>query len=261
MESHPVEFHNPIASYYELSLPGTDGEILRARYICPTSGTPAPTVLMYHDYGRGIRGWHHMTRFLALGFAVIALENRCTFLDVSTGWRAAPDGLAGAQLYTDALTIAYAAQSFPAVDSNQMITWGEGLGGALSIAVAAMVPGVIKCAALNPLPADFRSVLAQNCDGGLYAGIRAHFRNEDPLYQEADAFFSAMDFLDCTNFAALLRCPFLLGTGKMDCFSPASTQYGIAAQVNESITHLVYPKYGHERINFFEDELLKFLHF
>ena len=36
------------------------------------------------------------------------------------------------------------------------MTWGEGFGGGLAIVAASLVPGVIRCAALNPLPGDLR---------------------------------------------------------------------------------------------------------
>lgn len=259
MERRPVEFHNPAARYEELTFPGTDGRLLRARYIRPAADAPAPTVLMYHDYGRGVRGWHHMTRFIALGYAVVALENRDTFLDVSAGWRDAPEGLAAAQFYTDAITAGYAARALPEVDSDRLMTWGEGLGGALAIAAAAEVPGVVRCAALNPLPTGFRTAWEKNC-GGLYEGMHSHFRNEDPLHENAGRYFAAMDYLDCASFAALLRCPLLLGTGEMDRLSPAETQRNLAGRAGGEVRHLIYPKYEHERINFFENELLKFLH-
>lgn len=260
VELRQCSFPASAASYYELSFPGTDGTPLHARYIRPASPSPAPAVLMYHDYGRGVRGWHHMTRFAALGCCVVALENRAPFLDVCAGWRKAPEGLAAAQLYTDAMTAAYAARTLPGVDPERLILWGEGLGGGLAIAAAAMVPGVIKCAALNPLPADFKTVWEQGCGTGFFAGMSAHFRDCDPAHQEAEAFFAAMSYLDCARFAEGVRCPLLLGTGAMDALSPARAQQAAADGAAGPKTHLIYPKYEHERINFFENELLKFFH-
>ncbi len=258
IEAHAIDFHNPVARYYELTFPGTDGATLYARYICPVSAGRVPAVLMYHDYGRGVRGWHHMTRFLALGYAVVALENRPTSIDISNGWRNAPEKLSAAQLYSDAFVTAYVARSLAEVDPARLITWGEGLGGGLSIAVAAMVPGVIKCAALNPLPADFHAVWERGFDNGFYSGIRMHFRAEDPQHSGETAFFRALSYLDCSRFARFIKCPVLMGTGSMDTVSPAASQNTIISQVSSEKRHLVYPKYGHERINFFENELLKF---
>ncbi len=258
VERRPVDLPNPLARYDEVTFPGTDGKPLRARYICPVSRAPVPAVVLFHDYGRGVRGWHHMTRFAALGFAVFALENRFALLDVSAGWRSAPEGLVAARLYTDALTAAHVAASLPEVDPSRLMTWGEGLGGGLALAAAAMVPGVVKCAALNPLPVGFREAWARGCDEGFYAGVRSHFRREDPRHSEAEAFFRAMSYLDCAGFAALVTCPVLLGTGLMDPLSPPEAQALAAERISAEKKHLIYPKYGHERINFYEDELVKF---
>ena len=72
--------------------------------------------------------------------------------------------------------------------------------------------------------------------------------------------FSALDYLDPVNLAPLLRGPLLMGTGLLDKVAPPEGQYAVYNRAVCPKKHLVYPKYEHERINFFEDELLKFLH-
>ena len=67
---------------------------------------------MFHDAGRPVRGWHHMTRFVALGYAVFALENRAE-ADAQTQ-------------FADAQAAARAALSLPT--TLNLIAWGEGLG-------------------------------------------------------------------------------------------------------------------------------------
>ena len=115
-----VPFHNPMADYWELSFPATDGELLTARFLRPKQGTPAPLVLMFHDNARRTRGWHHMTRFIALGYAVLALENREGCYSLTKGWEDGPAGLSLTQLYTDALTAAHIAGKLPGIDSTRM---------------------------------------------------------------------------------------------------------------------------------------------
>ena len=138
MEMKPVAFHSPAAEYYELHLTAEDGAVLYARYICPMGEKKVPTVLMFHDHGRGIRGWHHMTRFVALGYAVVALENRFIQIDVTADAEAGPDGIAAVKMVSDALTMAQAVRKLPRTDRARLITWGEGLGAGLAIDVAAI---------------------------------------------------------------------------------------------------------------------------
>lgn len=226
-----VPYQNPAADYALLTFPVPGGRTLRARYIRPSGGGRFPTVLMFHDLGRGVRGWHHMTRFIALGYAVAALENQTSVTD----WRAGLEELDLEERYTDALALAHTVSGLPHTDPDRLCTWGEGFGGGLAVVTAALLPDGGKCAALNPMPADLRSVCG--------------------------ASFSMADYLDPVSFAPMLKGPLLLGTGLLDRTAPPDGQYTIFNRAACPKTHLIYPKYEHERINAFENELLKFLSF
>lgn len=259
LRSTPAEVTNPRGRYQELTFTAVDGARLTARYLCPTSGGRVPTVLAFHDFDRPVRGWHHLTRFLALGYAVLALQNRTAFPDVSGGWRGAPEALELTALFSDALTAAHVALSLPHTDPSRLAVWGDGLGGGLALAVAALFQeNVTKCAVLNPLPADFR--LAAESGSVFYAGIHTHFRFEDARRQEEDAFFEALDDVDCVRFAPMLACDLLMGTALMDPVSPPAAQRAVFKGASCKKRLLVYPKHAHERVNAFEDELLAFLH-
>ena len=69
----PVAFGNPCGVYERLTVT-FDGRSVTARVIRPAADGVHPLLLMYHDLNRGVRGWHHITRFLALGFGVVAPE-------------------------------------------------------------------------------------------------------------------------------------------------------------------------------------------
>ena len=132
----PCPVSTPTAEYQTVTFVSDDGATLSARYIRPVGNKRVPTVLMFHDAGRPVRGWHHMTRFVALGYAVFALENRAE-ADAQTQ-------------FADAQAAARAALSLPT--TLNLIAWGEGLGSTLAIAAAAKQPQhVVKCAAQNPL--------------------------------------------------------------------------------------------------------------
>ncbi len=254
-----VPFHNPMADYWELTFPATDGKLLTARFLRPKQGTPAPVVLMFHDHARRTRGWHHMTRFIALDYAVLALENREGCYSLTKGWEDGPAGLSLTQLYTDALTAAHLAGTLPGVDSTRMLAWGEGLGGGLAIVTAAMLPGrVVKCAALHPMPADFYKVWESGVREGLCAGLREQFRNDDPAHDKEEALFRALGYVDLCGFAPLLRGELLLGTGLMDTVALPAAQYAVYNRARSEERRVGYPNYLHERINFFENELVGF---
>ena len=72
----PVELGSATASYAVLTLAGLDGEPIECRCVMPGGAGPHPVVLAFHDATRSVRGWHHLTRFVALGCAVVAMQNR-----------------------------------------------------------------------------------------------------------------------------------------------------------------------------------------
>ena len=179
----------------------------------------------YHDLNRGVRGWHHITRFLALGFGVVAPEAELFRED----WKVQPAQAAFRQRYLDALAVAKAALALPWADTGRVYTFGDGFGGGLALLAASLCPAVSRCAALNPLPGDF-------------AGLSL------PGYDE----------LDAANFAPLCRAEVLLGTCLMDEYAPPKGQAAIYNRLTCPKQWKLYPKYVHERVNFFENQMLCF---
>ena len=242
----PVDLANPGAVYLRVIVPMVAGGAARARLVWPRGagyppapGAPAqgggavphageavPLAFLFPDAGRPVRGWHHLARFSALGFAVLALD--AGVVDP------APEGAAAAfpGLARQALALAQAGLGLAGVDAARVCTWGEGVGGALAIVVAAALPGrVAKCAACGPYPLD---------DPALPAHV------------------------DAVCLAPRLRSELLVGTPLLDALASAEAQ---AALVNRAgagpcaARQVVYPKFAHERINDFEDEVLEFLRF
>ena len=144
-------------------------------------------------------------------------------------WKVQPAQAAFRQRYLDALAVAKAALALPWVDTGRVYTFGEGFGGGLALLAASLCPAVSRCAALNPLPGDF-------------AGLGL------PGYDE----------LDAANFAPLCRAEVLLGTCLMDEYAPPKGQAAIYNRLTCPKQWKLYPKYVHERVNFFENQMLCF---
>ena len=255
----PAGISTSRARYLRLRFLATDGTELVARAVVPTSPGDHPCVLLFHDMDRGPRGWFHLTRFCATDDAVVELERRPWSADVAAGWEGGPEGLALAQLIDDALVCAHVAAGLPGVDGDRLITWGEGAGGALAIDVAALHPGVVCCGALNPTFADLRASWEAGATGAAMAGVVTHFRTSDPAAERADKFFSALAYVDTAAFMARLRCELLLGVSLMDQLAPARGQLAAFDAATCPKRLVTYPKYGHERINDFENRLLGFV--
>ena len=253
------------ATFKRITFTSTDQTQLRARVILPAAASAAeltiaelPAVVLFSDLGRGVRSWLHLLRFSALGLPVVALEARPCEARLKDAWRGAltAEELARAlinsddaasstlkQLIDDALVTTAVASRFL---GRTTVTWGEGLGGSQALFAAALLPKAVSATmALNPLFADNATTL------------RAHVGCGDTL--QSDAAIDAVGLLDSACAAELVRVPALIGTALLDQSAPTEGTFALYNRLPGQKEMRVYPKYGHERINQFENEQINYL--
>lgn len=217
-----------------------------------------PAVVLFSDLGRGVRSWLHLLRFSALGMPVVALEARPCEASLKDAWRGAltaeelahalinPDDAASStlkQLIDDALVTTAVASRFL---GRTTVTWGEGLGGSQALFAAALLPKAVSAAmALNPLFADNATTLR----GVVGCG-------DTP---QSDAAIDAVGLLDSACAAELVRVPALIGTALLDQSAPTEGTFALYNRLPGQKEMRVYPKFGHERINQFENEQINYL--
>lgn len=270
----PVLFKNKHIECFDLTFKAFDQATIYAKYMRPAHPKKVPVMLTFHMYGGASRSWHHLARYCALGYGVLAMDCRgqggksedigsvkgptvCDHILAEI-----EDEIANmyyTKVYTDALLLSYIATKLDGLDADNMITSGNCQGGAIALALAALNPKVRKCSAQYPILADFQRVWDMDLDCDLYEGLRYHFRWFDPMHARVDAFFNKLAYIDVVNFAHRIHCPLLIGTGLLDTKSPPSTQYAIINNARCPKKHIIFAKYGHELINFFDDENLKFI--
>ncbi len=263
LEFEPAGVQSEVAEYRRVVFAAPDGVGLAARILMPGAPGPHPCILTWHDADRGPRGWFHLSRYLAAGYAVVHPEYRRLPRDFFAGWQEGPAPMPAARLVEDALLAAGVATRLPGVDGSRLMTHGEGLGALPALAVASLVPGVAKCAVLNAEPADIRLAWEKGASGPVYEGVCRHFRDEDPAAEGADAYFGAVAWADAANFAALLSsgAELLDGVCLMDETAPPAAQLTAFERAACPKQLVSYPKYGHERLNDFENRLFSFMHF
>lgn len=274
LQMEPVSHLNPNADYYHITITAHDGCRLHAKYICPSRKGTAACTLAFHDYPGASRGWHHLTRYIAIDSAVLAPDCRGQGGYSENGAVGAGpaaygpmfNGLEGGitemylfRLFRDALLWAKAALMLSKTDGNKLYVYGDGQGGGLAIACAAMYPEFQKCAAHYPMLCDYKRVWDKDFDQNAYAGLRYFFRWHDPLHEREEEVFRKLSYLDAVNFAPMVKAKVLVSTGLQDVVSPPSAQFALFNRLDTEKKHMVYPKHGHELNNFFENELLKFL--
>ena len=254
------------ATFKRITFTSTDQTQLCARVILPAGVSVAeplasaelPVVVLFSDLGRGVRSWLHLLRFSALGMPVVALEARPCEASLKDAWRGAltAEELAGAlinpddaasstlkQLIDDALVTTAVASRFL---GRTTITWGEGLGGSQALFAAALLPKEVSVTmALNPLFADNATTLRTVVGCG-----------DTP---QSDAAIDAVGLLDSACAAELVRVPALIGTALLDQSAPTEGTFALYNRLTGQKEMRVYPKFGHERINQFENEQINYL--
>lgn len=224
----------------------------------PSATTELPAVVLFSDLGRGVRSWLHLLRFSALGMPVVALEARPCEASLKDAWRGVltaeelartlsnPDDAASSplkQLIDDALVTTAVASRFL---GRTTVTWGEGLGGSQALFAAALLPKAVSLTmALNPLFADNATTLRTVVGCG-----------DTP---QSDAAIDAVGLLDSACAAELVRVPALIGTALLDQSAPTEGTFALYNRLPGQKEMRVYPKYGHERINQFENEQINYL--
>lgn len=260
------------ATFKRITFTSTDQTQLSARVILPAGVSAAeplaaeelsaltepPAVVVFSDLGRGVRSWLHLLRFTALGMPVVALEARPCEPQLKDAWRGAftadelarmlinPDDAASStlkQLIDDALVVASVASRFLGLTT---VTWGEGLGGSQALFAAALLPKAVSATmALNPLFADNATTLRAVVGCG-----------DTP---QSDAAIDAVGLLDSACAAELVRVPTLIGTALLDQSAPTEGTFALYNRLLGQKEIHVYPKFGHERINQFENEQINYL--
>ena len=266
------------ATFKRITFTSTDQTQLRARVVLPAGASAAelttavealpaaepsvttelPAVVLFSDLGRGVRSWLHLLRFSALGLPVVALEARPCEAQLKDAWRGAltaeelahalinPDDAASStlkQLIDDALVTTAVASRFL---GRTTVTWGEGLGGSQALFAAALLPKEVSATmALNPLFADNATTLRAVVGCG-----------DTP---QSDAAIDAVGLLDSACAAELVRVPALIGTALLDQSAPTEGTFALYNRLPGQKEMRVYPKFGHERINQFENEQINYL--
>lgn len=254
------------ATFKRITFTSTDQTQLSARVILPSGTSTAelsvsaklPAVVLFSDLGRGVRSWLHLLRFSALGMPVVALETRPCEASLKDAWRGAltAEELAGAlispddaasstlkQLIDDALVTTAVASRFL---GRTTVTWGEGLGGSQALFAAALLPKEVSATmALNPLFADNATTLRTVVGCG-----------DTP---QSDAAIDVVGLLDSACAAELVHVPTLIGTALLDQSAPTEGTFALYNRLPGQKEMRVYPKFGHERINQFENEQINYL--
>lgn len=262
---------------FDLWFCGMGGARLYAKYLRPQGRARVPLVLQFHGYPGSSRSWFEQASFVGMGCALIALDNpgqggksedvggfRGTTVagHLVAGAEGEPKDLYYVRLYQDLRILCRIVRAMGeegAFDLARVFVNGASQGGGMGLACAALNPELINRAAiLYPFLSDFRLVSELGADEIAYEGLRYWSRWFDPDGEHPERLFGRLAYYDTKNFAHLVRCPVLFGTGLADTVCPPQTQCAVYNQLGGPKRRYLYDGFRHEEIQDFDDLILGF---
>ncbi len=240
----PIDSGLSVIETFDVAFHGFGGSPIRAwlhlpvGVARPTEGLPAIVEYLGYGGGRGLpfernlwaqAGYAHMvmdTRGQGSGWAVGDTPDPDSAGSPShQGWMT--DGILDPRHYyyrrvfTDAVRAIEAVRSHPAVDPSRVAALGASQGGAITLAVAGLVPDLAAVAPDVPFLCCFPRALTfsdQDPYGEVVRYLKAH-------RDDTEAALRTLSYFDGAVLGRLAKAPALFSVGLMDMICPPSTVY------------------------------------
>jgi cephalosporin-C deacetylase len=271
----PAEFRCPGAECFDLYFTGVGGARIHAKYLRPEGGVaPHPAVLMFHGYSGDSGDWVNKLAYVKAGMSVAAMDVRgqggkseeLSVVRGNTlnghiirGLSDGPEKLLFRAIYLDCAQLARIVMSFSEVDAARVGACGGSQGGGLTLACAALTPGLNRAAPQFPFLCDFKRVWDMDLDVAAYAELREYFRRFDPLHKREQEIFTRLGYIDLQHLASRIRAKVRMYTGLMDTICPPSTQFAAYNKMVCEKSVVIYPDFGHEWLPGAEDDTFTFM--
>lgn len=259
---------------FDLWYTGMCGARLHAKYLKPVSDEPVPLVLQFHGYPGASRSWFEQASFAGMGMALIALdcpgqggpsediggfEGTTVAGHIVAGIDGDPANLYYVRLHQDIRILCRIVRELEGIDLARVFVNGASQGGGLGIATCALNSELVNRAAiLYPFLSDFRLVWDLDADDIAYEGLRYWSRWFDEDSTRIDEAYAKLAYFDSKNFAPMVKCPVLFGTGTADIVCPPATQFAVYNNLTCEKRHEFFEGFGHEEIQDFDDLIIPF---
>lgn len=275
IELVPADFQTPYAECLDLYFTGAREGRVHARVVRPRRPQGAqPAVLMFHGYSGNAGDWLDKLPYAAMGFTVAALDCRGQAGDsadagahpgmnwhghIIRGIDGVPQDLMYRSIFLDTARLAEIVMDMKHVDPARVGATGPSQGGALTLACAALAPGIKRAAPVYPFLCDYKRVWELDLDANAYAEIRDYFRWRDPLHQRETEFFTRLGYIDVQYLCPRIRADVYMAVGLRDQICPPSTQFAAYNKITAPKRLEIYPDFGHEELHGHVDRIFQFL--
>jgi cephalosporin-C deacetylase len=229
---------------------------------------------MFHGYSGSAGDWSHKLGYVAAGFTVAAMDCRGqggssedaglvkgTTLrgHIIRGLDDHPDQLLFRQVFLDTAQMARIVMAMPEVDAKRVGACGGSQGGGLTLACAALEPGLNRAAPVFPFLSDYQRVWEMDMAKNAYDELKYYFRNFDPTHAREKDIFTTLGYIDNQHLASRIKAKVLLGMGLMDDICPPSSQFAAYNKIRSKKEMVIYPDFGHEGLPGFDDRVFNFM--
>ncbi len=276
VELVPADFQkSQLAECFDLYFTGVGGARIHAKYLRPKKRQgKCPAMLLFHGYSGNAGDWLDKLAWVSQGFCVAAIDCRgqggssedvggvkgTTFRgSIVRGLDDSPEKLLFRQVYLDCAQMARVVMDFDEVDCTRVGAHGGSQGGGLTLACAALVPEIKRCAPVFPFLCDFRRTWEMDLCKDAYEELKYFFRMFDPCHEREDEIFTRLGYIDIQFLAPRIKAKVLMGTGLMDTICPPSTQFAAYNKINSAKEMVIYPDFGHEGLPKFSDMVFDFM--
>ena len=243
--------------FLDLWFTGMEGARLYAKFLRPRRGEPMPLVLQFHGYPGASRSFAEQASFAGMGMALIAMdcpgqagysEDVGGFLGTTVsghiiaGLDGPPERMYYVRLHQNIRILCRLVRELDGIDTSRVFVNGGSQGGGLGLACAALNPELIdRAAILYPFLSDFKLVWDLGADEIAYEGLRYYARWFDADEHQQDRWFRQLGYIDSKNFAPMIRCPVLFGTGLDDVICPPQTQCAVYNNLHCAKKRYLFP--------------------
>src|SRR5438093_841871 len=226
VELVPHQLDAPFAEAFHLYFTGVGGARVHAKYLRPrASREPHPAVLMFHGYSGSSGDWCDKLGYVARGYSVAALDCRgqgglsedaggvrgnTLRGHIIRGLDDSPEKLLFRQIYLDTAQLASVVMAMPEVDRERVGATGGSQGGGLTLACAALEPGIKRAAPLFPFLCDYQRVWEMDLASNAYEELRTFFRMFDPRHEREQELFTRLGYIDNQHLAHRIQAEVLM---------------------------------------------------
>ena len=260
--------------FLDLWFKGMNGADIYGKFLCPKASEPVPLVLQFHGYPGASRSWAEQASFPGIGMALLAMDcpgqgglgtdaggfhGTTVAGHIVAGLDGPRENMYYVRLHQNIRILCRIVAQLEGIDQQRVYVSGASQGGALGLACAALNPELVNRAAiLYPFLSDFKLVWDLGADEIAYEGIRYYSRWFDADEHQQERWFRQLGYIDSKNFATMVKCPVLFGIGLDDIVCPPKTQCAVYNQLRCPKKRVLFPGFGHEEIQEFDDMLLNF---